>query len=455
MRAGSLLAGSPPSTIEVDSSYLVVGTPVGPQWLLVRFTGLWRHPAFLKLWVGQTVSRFGSQVSQLAIPLTAVLVLQATPSEMGILAAAETAPFLLIGLLAGVWVDRVRRRPVLIAGDIGRGLLLLTIPATAAAGLLRIEQLYLVGFLVGVLTVFFDVAYQSYLPALVSREHLVEGNSKLEVSSSAAAIGGPGLAGALVQLATAPLAVLVDALSFFASGAFLLAIRQPEPAPAPIGQRRGVWAEIGEGLQVVLGNRLLRPIAACTATANLFGSAGFAVLVLYASRELGIEPGLLGAIFAVGSVGFLLGALLAGPTAKRFGLGATIVGSSAIAGLGGLLVPLAGELPGLAVPLLVGAQLLFGLGVPIYNVNQVSLRQTITPDRLQGRMNASMRFVVWGTMPIGALLGGALGERIGLQTTLLLSALGMAAAAGWVLFSPVRTLRTQPAPVVEPAPATA
>lgn len=413
----------------------------------MRFAGLWRHPDFLKLWVGQTISRFGSQVSELALPLTAVLVLQATPSEMGVLAAAERAPFLLIGLFAGVWVDRVRRRPVLVAGDFGRGLLLLSIPLAALLGALRMEQLYVVGLLVGVLTVFFDVAYQSYLPSLVRREHLVEGNSKLEVTSSSSAIFGPGVAGALVQLVTAPLAILVDAVSFLLSAASLLLIRQPEPQPMPKDQRRTVWTEIGEGLGVVVGNPVLRSIAGCTSTFNLFNSLGWAVFVLFATRELGLEPGLLGVVLGIGSVGFLAGALLAQPAARHLGLGPAIVGSSFASGAGAFLIPLAGSLAPLAIPLLVASQLLSGLGTPVYNVNQVSLRQTITPDHLQGRMNASMRFLVWGTMPIGSLLGGWLGDLVGLQATLVVAAAGQALAVLWVLLSPVRRLREQPEPV--------
>ncbi len=412
----------------------------------MRFAGLWRHPDFLKLWVGQTISRFGSQVSELALPLTAVLVLQATPSEMGVLAAAERAPFLLIGLFAGVWVDRVRRRPVLVAGDFGRGLLLLSIPLAALLGALRMEQLYVVGLLVGVLTVFFDVAYQSYLPSLVRREHLVEGNSKLEVTSSSSAIFGPGVAGALVQLVTAPLAILVDAVSFLLSAASLLLIRQPEPQPMPKDQRRTVWTEIGEGLGVVVGNPVLRSIAGCTSTFNLFNSLGWAVFVLFATRELGLEPGLLGVVLGIGSVGFLAGALLAQPAARHLGLGPAIVGSSFASGAGAFLIPLAGSLAPLAIPLLVASQLLSGLGTPVYNVNQVSLRQTITPDHLQGRMNASMRFLVWGTMPIGSLLGGWLGDLVGLQATLVVAAAGQALAVLWVLLSPVRRLREQPEP---------
>lgn len=412
----------------------------------IRFTGLWRHPEFLKLWTGQTISQFGTQVSQLAIPLTAVLVLNATPAQMGLLGAFEFAPFLILSLFAGVWVDRLRRRPILIVADIGRTVFLASIPVAALLHMVSVEQLYVVALLTGVLTVFFDVAYQAYLPVLVSREHLVEGNSKLEVSRSVAQIAGPGLAGALVQLVTAPVAIVLDAVSYVASVISLLFIKVPEPEPLH-PKDQPIWAELREGLSVVLGNPLLRSIAGCTATSNLFGNAMQAVYVLYITRELGLPPAVIGLIFAVSGPGALLGSLLAGPIARRFGLGRTIVGSIVVGGIANLLVPLAGGPPVLAAGMLMVAQFFVGVGGPIYNINQVSLRQAITPDRLQGRMNASMRFIVWGTIPIGALLGGALGQIFGLWPTIAAMVLADLLAPLWIVFSPVRQLEAQPAPV--------
>jgi MFS family permease len=414
----------------------------------IRFEGLWRHAEFLKLWAGQTISLFGTQVSQLAIPLAAALVLNASPAQMGLLGAFEFAPFLLLSLFAGVWVDRMYRRPVLIVADIGRALLLGSIPAAGLLGVLRIEQLYVVGLLTGVLTVFFDVAYQSYLPVLVSREHLVEGNSKLEVSRSVAQIAGPGVAGALVQLVSAPIAVLVDALSFVASVISLLFIRTREPAPVRHeGKAGSIWFELREGLGVVLENPVLRSIAGCTGTSNLFGNAMQAVFVLYVTRELGLQPAVIGLIYAVSGPGALFGAVVAGELARRFGLGATIISSIVLTQGANVLVPLASGPLYVITVVLMAASFFSGLGNPIYNINQVSLRQAITPDRLQGRMNASMRFIVWGTIPIGALLGGALGEAIGLRPTIAVLALCSLLAPLWVVFSPVRQLRVQPAPV--------
>jgi MFS family permease len=416
------------------------------------FSGLWRHSDFVKLWLGHTISRFGSEISQLAIPLTAALVLNATAAQMGLLAAIEFAPFLLLSLFAGVWVDRLPRRPILLIGDIGRAVLLGSIPIAGVFGLLTMEQLYIVALLTGVLTVFFDVADQAYLPALVNRAHLIEGNSKLEVSRSVAQITGPGVAGVLVQAFTAPLAVAVDAVSFLASFVCLLFIRRQELPPRQhTDARPSMWSDIREGLGVVLGNPLLRSIAGCTGTSNLFGNAMQALYVLYVTRELSIEPALLGLILAMAGPGALLGALVAGRVATRFGLGRTILGSSLLFGMVNLQVPLASGPPFVVAGMLMFASLVGGFANPVYNINQVSLRQAITPDRLQGRMNASMRFIVWGTIPIGALIGGTLGDAVGLRPTMAAAAVCSLLAPLWVLFSPVRGLRKQPEPAAEPA----
>jgi predicted MFS family arabinose efflux permease len=294
--------------------------------------------------------------------------------------------------------------------------------------------------------VFFDVADQSYLPVLVHRQHLVEGNSKLEMSRSVAQITGPGVAGALVQLVTAPLAVAVDAASFVASVIFLLFIRISEPPPVQRADGPGsIWGELREGLAVVLGNPLLRSIAGCTGTSNLFSNAMFAVYVLYVTRQLGIGPALLGLILAAAGPGALVGALVAGKIAARFGLGITIIGSAFIGAAANLLVPLASGPTVLLAGTLMLSQFIGGVSNPVYNINQISLRQAITPDRVQGRMNASMRFLVWGTIPIGALLGGALGETVGLWPTLAVVSVCSLLAPLWIVFSPVRTLRVQPA----------
>lgn len=408
-----------------------------------RARGLWRHPDFLKLWTGQTISQFGTQFTLLGLPLIAILLLKANAFEVGLLGTVEFLPFILFGLPAGAWVDRLRRRPILIAGDVGRALSLASIPIAYALGRLALPQLYVVAFVNGVLTVFFDVAYQSYLPSIVDRDQLVEGNSKLEGSRATAQIAGPGLAGGVIQWIGAPLAILADAASFMASALFVFLIRRPEP-PVPVhpGGKRKIRAEIAEGLRFVVKSRELRAIAACTGSANLFSQVATAVFLLYAVRSLHLNAGQIGVIFAIGNVGALLGALSGGAIARKLGVGPTIVLSATVFGPSWLLVPLAS--PASPYPFLIAAMLIASFGGVIYNVNQVGLRQAITPLRMQGRMNATMRFMVWGTIPIGAFLGGVLGNTIGLRPTLWVGAIGGCLTFLPVLLSPVRSLMRIP-----------
>jgi MFS family permease len=415
-----------------------------------RLSGLLRHPDFLKLWTGQSVSLFGSQVTRLALPFTAILTLHATPGQMGILGAVQLAPFLLLGLFVGVWVDRLHRRPILIVADIGRALLLSAIPVMALTHTLRIEYMYAVGFLLGTLELFFDVAYMSFLPSLIEREQLVDGNSMLQMSDSVAQVAGPGLGGALVQVLTAPVAILVDALTFLASAISIVVIGAREDAVIK-DERRNVWSELREGLKMVIGNPLLRAIGGCTATLNLFANALFTVYMLYCTGTLGLKPAVIGAIFAVGGLSTVAGTLLASRAAARFGVGPMLIASPFVIGLASLLIPLAGGPPLVAILLLIAAQILFGIGRPIFDINQLSLRQAITPARLQGRVNASMLFIIWGVIPIGSLLGGLLGTTIGLRPTLTVGAIGMSLAFIWVLFSPIRGLRRQPTGVTQEA----
>ena len=405
---------------------------------------LWRHSDFLKLWMGESISLVGSQITFLALPLTAVTVLEATAFEMGVLGAVEFAPFLLLSLVAGVWADRLPRRPILIAANIGRAFLLGTIPILAFNGWLTMSALYIIAFGVGVLTVFFDVAYQSYLPVLVTRDQLVEGNSKLEGSRSVAEIAGPALAGGLVQRFTAPIAIALDAVSFLISAFFLGLIRQREEASHPAEKWKPIWGEIREGLEVVFRNPILRSIAGCTATNNFFSNVRFAVLTIYVVRQLGIQPGVLGIIFAVGSVGALIGAFWGSAIARRWGVGPTLIGAIAVGSVGSLALPAAREPFAFAAAMLTLGLFVNSSANPVYNITQVSLRQSIIPLRLQGRMNASMRFLVWGTIPLGSLTGGVLGEVVGIHTTLLIGALGGLLAVLWVFFSPVRTLIQSP-----------
>ena len=416
---------------------------------LTRPGGLWLHRDFRNLWAAETVSQLGSQVSGLALPLVAVITLEASAFEVALLGVVEFAPFILISLPAGVWVDRLRRKPILVGADLGRAALLASVPIAYWADALTIWQLYVVGFCVGVLTVFFDVCYQSYLPSLVDRRQLVEGNSKLEVSRSGAQLAGPGLAGGLVELLKAPGAVFLDALSFLASAIFLFRIRAEETAPTRAERQAGpgMKEEVKEGLRWVLGNRYLRWIAASTATFNFFGNVIFAVFLVYVVRELGLRPGVIGVVFAISSIGYLIGALLANRVSRRFGVGPAIV----IGAAGSIAVLLLAVAPkSNAIPFIIAAQAISSMGVPIYNITQVSFRQAITPERLQGRMNSVMRFIVWGVMPLGSLLGGALASWVSLRFAIWVGAIGMSLAVLPVLLSPVRTLREMPEPVEEP-----
>jgi Na+/melibiose symporter-like transporter len=333
---------------------------------------------------------------------------------MGVLTAIGSIPALVLGLFAGVWVDRLRRRPILILADVGRGLVLATIPLAALFGVLGIWHLYVALLLVGAMTLFFDVAYRSYLPSLVRRELLVDGNSKLEVSRSAAEIVGPGLAGGLVQVFTAPLAILFDALSFLLSAAFLSRIRSAEPTPeSRKNQEEGSTAEeqgrilqeIRDGLRALAGNPTVRSLVSCTGTMTLFNAVIEAVLVLYLVNTLGLSAATIGIIFSVGGVGFLVGAVMAGRITRHVPLGVVLVGGPLLVGAADLLIPLAGGPAVLVVGLPGAAQFLFGVGLPLYRVNEVSLRQMIVPDRFLGRVNSGEYFVREGLVPIGALLG--------------------------------------------------
>lgn len=417
----------------------------------LKSTGLWANPNFVKLWTAQTISVFGSIVTGTALPLTAVLVLKARPEQMGLLGAVGALPVLLFGLLAGVWVDRLRRRPVMIAADLGRAVLVGSIPVAYLLGWLRIEHLYVVAFLAGTLTVFFNVADQSFLPAVVEREHLVEANSKLGASGSIAEVGAPALAGTLVQLVTAPIAILIDAISFIFSALFVGLMNTPESKPDVQGPRpevevSGLWADLTEGLRLVLSNPLLRGLAYAASTLELFGGC-FVVYELFAIQELHMTPVIVGLLVGAGGVGALAGALVAGRVVRRFGLGPTLVGALVLTGGLQIFVPFAGGGLALAALMMFAAQILGDMARAVYFINEVSLRQTIIPDRLLGRANASMHFLVGGVGPVGMLAGGFLAQAAGMRATLLIGVTGMMLASLWIFLSPVRALREQPSTI--------
>ncbi len=419
---------------------------------MTQSRSLLRHADFLKLWTAETISQFGTQVSLLAIPLVAVTILEASAFEVALLGTIEFLPFILFSLPAGAWVDRLRRRPILIAGDIGRAALLISIPVAFAFDVLTIWQLYVVGFFAGILTVFFDVAYQSYLPSLVERDQLIEGNSKMEVTRTIAQTAGPALSGGLIGVLTAPIAILLDSISYGVSALFVFLIRRKEPTPDrhvdEHGQaREGLRKEVAAGLRYVLGNRYLRGIAAATGTSNLFNNIAFATYIVYAVRELGLSATEIGIVFGIGNLGALFGAFTGNRLSTRFGLGRTIIGSMFLSAPSVVLIALAPKAS--PVPFLIAGGLLAGFSGVVYNINQVSFRQAITPPTMQGRMNATMRFIVWGTIPIGAILGGIIATNVSLSAALWVGAIGSFLAVIPLLITPVRTLTTMPEPVAD------
>ena len=405
-------------------------------------------PDFLKLWSGGFVSTLGFHISALAMQLTAAVVLSATPFEMGVLGAAQYLPRFLLGLPAGAWVDRVRRRPLMIVADLGRAGLLASIPIAHVLGWLGMPQLYVVALGMGAFSTFFEVSILSYLPALVGRPHLVEANSRLHAGEAVAQVGGPNIAGILVQWLTAPIAIGVDAISYVVSALFLAAIRRPEPArTAHVAGGGALWAEIREGVGVVTRHALLRPLVATGITVGLFtGGVRGALIVVYLV-EIGVTPIEFGLIYGVGGGVALIGAIVARPVARGLGLGRTLIAAQLVAAAFAAFVPLAGLAPGASLAILLAGQVGLGLAAPIWGVNGGSLQQVVTPDRLLGRGTATQRFAVAGVHPVGAIFGGWLASTIGLQSTLAIAAAGAALGALWLAVSPVRQLAQMPVPI--------
>lgn len=405
---------------------------------------LWRNSAFLNLWAAETISQFGAQVTLITLPLIAALTLAASPLQMGLLSAAMTAPSLLLGLFVGVWVDRLRRRPILIAADLARAIALVVIPLAWWSGFLSFPLLYAVAIVVGSFTVVFDVAYISFLPSLIRRDQLVDGNSKLEMSVSTAQVGGPAIGGLLVGAISAPLVLLLDALSYVASAVFLARIRDHERIARSQPVRGTMRADIVEGLRVVVRSEVLRALAFSSSLLTLFGWAFLAVYVLYMTGELGLGPAAVGLVFGAGGVGALIGAIIAAPTSRRFGTGPTILSARIAFGAGGLLVPVALSVPEFALELVVAAEFLQWLALVTADVNARALRQALTPDRLLGRVNATFKVIVGGAIPVGSLLGGALGELVGIRATLLIGVAGMLLAVIPLFLSPLWKIATPP-----------
>jgi len=417
---------------------------------------LWRNRSFARLWVAHVTSGAGTAITNVALPLAAVLVLGATPTQMGLLAAAGSLPNLLFGLLAGVWIDRVRRKPILIWADIGRALLLVTIPVAAWLGQLSFLQIWLVTFAAGTLTVFFQIAAISVLPALVENRQLVEANSRLSTSDAVIAIAGPAAAGGLVQLFSAPRAILVDAVSYLFSALALGGVAEEEPQPASQPDRddapeavHGIRAaavsigrEVGEGVFELLRTPLLRALTFTSSLGMLAGSISAAVQMLFLVNQLHFTPSIIGIVAACSGIGSLAGAMLAGRAARHLQAGRTLLLGKLLWISGALLLATA-DLIGREIAAAGVAQALVGLGSTLYFVNQLSLRQAITSVRLLGRVTAARRFVLFGVATVGAFIGGALGESIGLRATLLVGSAALAMELVLLLLPTIRQARIE------------
>jgi len=406
------------------------------------------HRNFRQLWVGDALGQTGAQLTGLVLPVFAVTHLAATEWQMGALGAAESAAFLVIGLPTGAWVDRMRKRRVLIAADLVRAAALAVVVGAALAGAASMPLLYAAALVIGAATVFFDVAHQSYVPGLVGLDRVVEGNSKLTSTQFVAAVAAPAAGGALLRVVSAPALIAVTVVTYLSSAFFVGRIRHEETLPAR-EDRRPLLAEIGEGLGFVVRQPLLRRIVACTSVGNLFGSISTALLALFVLRELDLGEAALGAFLSASAAGGIAGALLADRLSRWVGEGRIIPLSALAFAPGYALTPLAVPLADAGVPpiaTLITGGLVMNFAIVVYNVAQVSFRQRLCPPHLLGRMNASVRFIVWGTMPIGALLGGALGARLGLVPTLWVAVAGTALSALPVLLSPMLGMRELPVP---------
>ncbi len=398
---------------------------------------LWRDPEFLKLWTGQTISEIGSRITREGIPLTAVILLHATPAEMGLLAALNGFAALLFAPIAGVVADRRRLRPILIWTDLGRAAVLALIPFLHARGNLGMTALYAVMAAVAVLTTFFDVAYQSLLPSLVNRDQLLEGNAKLTMSMSTAEMIGPASTGALVQWLGAPRAIAIDSVSFLLSALSVALIRKAETV-RPVHEDAWSWSELSAGSRATFAHPILRAMALRAATVSFFFGFFSTLYVLYAIRELAFTPLILGIVVTLGGIGGFIGSICAHRIAARFTVGATMIGASLVSGALLLLIPLAPGPGWTAILCLGAAQLLGDVSYPVYSIHEVTLRQSIAEPHLLGRVTAFAQLLFKGMWPLGALAGGALATGIGIRPTLALCAAGVLASTLWLYFSPLR-----------------
>ncbi|MGA3296693.1 MAG: MFS transporter [Candidatus Bathyarchaeia archaeon] len=399
-----------------------------------------RHGGFMRLWMGETVEWFGGQITALALPTVAILFLNAGPFEMGLLGALNTIAYPILGLFVGVLADRWRRRPMMVWANIGQVIALGSIPLGFMFRMLSLNQLFAVALVMSVTTVFFVIAYQSYLPTLVDREDLVEGNAKLETSSSASLVFGPALGGLLIQIVGAAQSIIFDALSTLVAALAIQSIKQPEVITS--APKRAFFKELRTGAEIIFVNPILRTLTAASATLNLGRSMFYAVFFIFIYDQLKITPGTAGLVLGIGSTGFLIGALSAPRIVKRLGLGVTLAFALLISGIGLLMVPVTRY--GLAAPTLAALWMLSSFGMPLYNINQVSLRQAITSNQVQGRMNATMRTITWSTWPVGALAGGILGVILGIPLTIMIAGLISIIPTLFIIVSPVVKLSKIP-----------
>lgn len=427
-----------------DEASSITGAPAPRQ---RRLPSVWQSQNFRLLWAGQSVSALGSQVTSVAVPLLAVITLHASIAQMGLLSTVVRLPCLLY-LVAGVWVDRSRRRRILLSTDVARGILLLSVPIAAVTHVLTLPFLFVVASTVTLLGVWFDTAYLSYVPVLVERDELATANSVMETSGSVAQIAGTSLGGFLVQLVTAPIAILADSLSYFVSGAAVWQIRKPEP-PLPARPRSGprdVASATAVGVRFVLHDRTLAPLALAIGIFCLAGAAEGALYVFYLAKVLHLGAGFIGLTFAATGPGAVVGAALAGKAQRALGIGTTIISALTLFAAAAWIIPLVPANRAVAVPLLMVAEFLMGVGLQLCNTNVITTRQMIAPPELIGRVTASFRFMAFGTGPFGAILGGLLGATLGARGGLFAAIAGLGLAPAVVLASPVRRLRRLPEP---------
>ncbi|WP_306231982.1 MFS transporter [Agrococcus beijingensis] len=405
--------------------------------------GLWRERGFPAFWAGQGLSQLGAQFAALAMPIVAVSMLQATDAQMGYLNAAETAAFLLVGLPAGAWLDRVRKRNVMIAADLVRVVAVAAVPLLWLANMLEMWHLFVIGAVVGIATVFFDVGYQSFVPVLVRDEHVGPANGALEATAQTMRLGGPAVAGVLLRVVSAPILLAVNAVGFLFSAISLMLVRDDEQVK-PKHERQHLVREIGDGLRFVAGTDFLVRIVGTTALTNLGTSIGMTLSPILILRILGLDPAIYGVLMTLGAIGGLVGSVLANRIARWIGEGQALALSTLVFTSSAALLPLAAHFPPLAVPLLIVFEVLLGFSILVYNIVQVTARQRVCPKPLLGRMNASIRFVVWGVMPIGALLAGWLGTVLGTVPAIWIGTVVAMLGALPILLSPYARMRQLP-----------